>query len=214
MVNMLNVQETKEIYQFIINSHVISDQLKERYDNIINLILFGMAEDGYGRLVPANNSGDPEMLLLHIFELKQRMTIGSITPRALSKFIEEVKTEGNRKHNKWEYEEFVKELENKWAIAVFKYLLTLYHYNLDQLIIKTAENDEDDEGNQGQFHFKILSSTTFWIQIKGVANAAKEYYSKNDSAIVVAVGDANTSAHFFTGSGLGTGKFTLGNSKN
>uniref|UniRef100_A0A915NDT9 Uncharacterized protein n=1 Tax=Meloidogyne javanica TaxID=6303 RepID=A0A915NDT9_MELJA len=208
MVNMLNVQETQEIYQFIINSHVISDQLKRRYDNIVNLILFGMVEDRYGHLIPANNSRNPEMLVLHIFELKQRITIGSITPRALSKFIEEIKSESNQNPNKWEYEEFVKELENKWAIAVFKYLLTLYHFNVDQIIIKTEENDEDEEGNQGLFHFKILSSNTFWIQIKGVKNPTKEYYSKNDSAIVVAVGDANTNAHFFTGSGLSTGKFT------
>uniref|UniRef100_A0A915LI27 Uncharacterized protein n=1 Tax=Meloidogyne javanica TaxID=6303 RepID=A0A915LI27_MELJA len=197
--------EKQGFYEFIVNSN-ISHHLKTRYGNLINFIIYGVMEDGYGYLMPTYNNFTHETLVLHVFELKQRISIATNTPNALVNFIEEIKAEMNENLH-WEeyYVYFIKELENKWAIALFKYLASLYGHDADKLIVETEENegcDEDDEN----LYFKILSSNTFWIKIKGVENPAKRYRTENDSAIVAAVGDANTSAHFFTGSGLSTGK--------
>uniref|UniRef100_A0A915M8M0 Uncharacterized protein n=1 Tax=Meloidogyne javanica TaxID=6303 RepID=A0A915M8M0_MELJA len=181
------------IYQFIANSY-ISYQLKMRYDNIINIMLYGTM--GYGS----------QELILNVFELKQRITIALITPLALAYFIRDVKMEMNVNPNMREYYvNFIRELENKWATAVFKYLASLYNHDTNKVIIKTEENQEEGEDDD-QHHFKLFSSTTFWVNIRGVTNPSKRYRTEDDSAIVAAVGDANTSAHFFTGSGLSTGK--------
>nr|CAD2204719.1 unnamed protein product [Meloidogyne enterolobii] len=185
------------IYQYIKNSF-ISDQLKMRYDNIINMMVYGMM--GYGT----------QELILHVFELKQRITIGLTIPFALTNFIQEVKMEMNVNPNMREYYvNFIKELENKWATAVFKYLASLYDHDTNKIIIKTEDNEEEGEKDDEHHYFKLLSANTFWVQIKGVENPAKRYRTENDLAIVAAVGDANTSAHFFTGSGLSTGKLLI-----
>ncbi|CAK5087167.1 unnamed protein product [Meloidogyne enterolobii] len=185
------------IYQYIKNSF-ISDQLKMRYDHIINIMVYGMM--GYGT----------QELILHVFELKQRITIGLTIPSALAYFIRDVKIEMNVNPNMREYYvNFIKELENKWAIALFKYLASLYNHDTNKIIIKTEGNEEEKEEDDEHHYFKLLSSNTFWVQIKGVTNPAKIYRTEDDSAIVAAVGDANTSAHFFTGSGLSTGKLII-----
>nr|CAD2189566.1 unnamed protein product [Meloidogyne enterolobii] len=201
--------EKQGFYEFIVNSN-ISHHLKSRYGNLINFIIYGVMEDGYGYLMPTYNNFTHETLVLHVFELKQRLSIATNTPKALVNFIEEIKAEMNENLH-WEeyYLNFIKELENKWAIALFKYLASLYRYDDDKLIVKTDENEGFDEEDDENIYFKILSSNTFWIKIKGVENPAKRYRTENDSAIVAAVGDANTSAHFFTGSGLSTGKLII-----
>uniref|UniRef100_A0A915LFH4 Uncharacterized protein n=1 Tax=Meloidogyne javanica TaxID=6303 RepID=A0A915LFH4_MELJA len=192
-------------YAFIVSSN-ISHHLKTRYVNIINFIIYGVMEDGYGYLTTPHNNFNREMLDLHVFELKQRISIATNTPNALANFIEEIKAEMNENLH-WEeyYVNFIKKLENKWAISLFKYLASFYRHDADKLIVETEENEGCDEEDDGNLYFKILSSNTFWIKIKGVENPAKRYRTENDSAIVAAVGDANTSAHFFTGSGLSTG---------
>uniref|UniRef100_A0A915LVL9 Uncharacterized protein n=1 Tax=Meloidogyne javanica TaxID=6303 RepID=A0A915LVL9_MELJA len=185
-------------------------QKQGRYGNLINFIIYGVMEDGYGYLTTPHNNFNREMLDLHVFELKQRISIATNTPNALANFIEEIKAEMNENPH-WEqyYVYFIKELENKWAIALFKYLASLYGHDADKLIVETEENEGCDEEDDENLYFKILSSNTFWIKIKGVENPAKRYRTENDSAIVAAVGDANTSAHFFTGSGLSTGKLII-----
>uniref|UniRef100_A0A915MIA2 Uncharacterized protein n=1 Tax=Meloidogyne javanica TaxID=6303 RepID=A0A915MIA2_MELJA len=202
MIEMGIHLEIQGFYEFIVYSN-ISHYLKSRYGNIINLIIYGVMEDGYGYLMPQNNNFTHETLDLHVFELKQRISIATNTPKALVNFIEEIKAEMNENPH-WEeyYLNFIKELENKWAIALFKYLASLYRHDADKLIVETEENEGCDEEDDENLYFKILSSNTFWIKIKGVENPAKRYHTENDSAIVAAVGDANTSAHFFTGSGL------------
>ncbi|CAK5087999.1 unnamed protein product [Meloidogyne enterolobii] len=209
MIEMGIHLEKQGFYEFIVNSN-ISDHLKSRYGNIVNFIIYGVMKDGHGYLMPAYNSFTHETLILHVFELKQRISIATNTPTALVNFIEEIKAEMNANpHWKEYYVHFIKELENKWAISLFKYLASLYDHDADKLIVKTEENEEDDEEDDDYHYFKILSSNTFWIKIKGVENPAKRYRTENDSAIVAAVGDANTSAHFFTGSGLSTGKLII-----
>jgi len=201
--------EKQGFYEFIVNSN-ISHHLKSRYGNLINFIIYGVMEDGYGYLMPTYNNFTHETLVLHVFELKQRISIATNTPKALVNFIEEIKAEMNENpHLEQYYVNFIKELENKWAIALFKYLASLYGHDADKLIVKTEESEEDDKEDDENLYFKILSSNTFWIKIKGVENPAKRYRTENDSAIVAAVGDANTSAHFFTGSGLSTGKLII-----
>nr|CAD2176179.1 unnamed protein product [Meloidogyne enterolobii] len=209
MIEMGIHLEKQGFYEFIVSSN-ISHHLKTRYVNIINFIIYGVMEDGYGYLTTPHNNFNREMLDLHVFELKQRISIATNTPNALANFIEEIKAEMNENPH-WEeyYMDFIKELENKWAIALFKYLASLYGHDADKLIVETEENEGCDEEDDENLYFKILSSNTFWIKIKGVENPAKRYRTEDDSAIVAAVGDANTSAHFFTGSGLSTGKLII-----
>uniref|UniRef100_A0A1I8BT55 UPF0182 protein n=1 Tax=Meloidogyne hapla TaxID=6305 RepID=A0A1I8BT55_MELHA len=100
MIVMMNFLIREQIDEFINNSD-ISDQIKNCYENIIGLIT-------------------NDVLVLHIFELKQRITIGFLTPVAIVELIKEIENEKDKLENSYKrenYEKFRKELENKWAKA-------------------------------------------------------------------------------------------------
>lgn len=70
----------------------------------------------------------------------------------------------------------------------------------------------DEHGNPREFNAEMLNfdphdvnTSTFPLIIYAVGNAVKELKSEHGSAIVVAIGDANTNGHFMTASGLSTG---------
>ncbi|CAK5090709.1 unnamed protein product [Meloidogyne enterolobii] len=165
-----------------------------------------------------------------LFETNTLLYMSTNTPPALVDFIEDFKKIGNelvrkrnasgsvrllRENNKklLMHHAFFEKLQRKWARALFKYANSVI--NKDQVVWHVEEEKEEEEKGhnaevEGKYILKFdkntINTNTFWVQIKRVENPVKQIQGTKDSAIVVAVGDANTSPHFKTLSGMSTGK--------
>uniref|UniRef100_A0A915M7I2 Uncharacterized protein n=1 Tax=Meloidogyne javanica TaxID=6303 RepID=A0A915M7I2_MELJA len=185
----------------------LSEELKTKYENLTEMIL------------------RDEQIVVRLFESNPTLHIASITPRALVAFIEELQNEkGNNEDLKEYYDYFHDELQKKWAKALFSYTFSTRHPGrLGEVVI---EGDEDEHVGSSSTSYKgkeiahepeqILSfdpysanTSTFWVGIYGIKNPVKEIYGTQDSAIIAAIGDANTSAHFMTSSGTSTGNIAI-----
>ncbi|CAK5090212.1 unnamed protein product [Meloidogyne enterolobii] len=168
-----------------------------------------------------------------LFETNTLLYMSTNTPPALVDFVEEFKKIGNelvrkrnasgsvrllRENNKklLMHHAFFGKLQRKWARALFKYANSVI--NKDKVVWHVEEEEEEEEKYKSnmdidgeekyilKFDKNSINTNTFWVQIKGVENPVKQIQGTKDSAIVVAVGDANTSPHFKTLSGMSTGK--------
>lgn len=130
------------------------------------------------------------------------------------------------------YDDFYDKLQKRWAKAVFDYS---YHKELErrgltgvdieravgQVVIeegikeKTKSGKKHNAKKNGQepqilkFNPHSINTNTFWLAIYGIENPVNQISGKKDSAIIAAIGDANTSANPKTVSGMSTGKFLI-----
>uniref|UniRef100_A0A915NCB9 Uncharacterized protein n=1 Tax=Meloidogyne javanica TaxID=6303 RepID=A0A915NCB9_MELJA len=217
---MIRHLENQKIDELIRGADFVSEELKKRYANINDLIIHGMGEPEVKRLdSPLTKTS--KVVNIRLFELNQSLRITSITPIALVEFIEELKMERNKEGNRMnqkKYDEFLEELQKKWAKALFYYTFSARHpKRFGEVVI---EDDWKKQGEASTSTRKIRepkqilkfdpyreNTSTFWVAIYGIENPVKEISGTKDSAIIAAIGDANTSTHFMTSSGTSTGKF-------
>ncbi|CAK5090189.1 unnamed protein product [Meloidogyne enterolobii] len=168
----------------------------------------------------AKNSSD-EQIVVRLFESNPTLHIASITPLALVEFIEELKLERNLKENSNKIEEFDDlhdKLQKRWAKALFDYTFSVRHpERFGQVVIEGAEYTSSRTLYKGKNISQVqqtlkydphsANTSTFYVGIYGVEEPVRKISGTKDSAIIAAIGDANTSAHFMTSSGTSTGKF-------
>uniref|UniRef100_A0A915MBS3 Uncharacterized protein n=1 Tax=Meloidogyne javanica TaxID=6303 RepID=A0A915MBS3_MELJA len=164
-----------------------------------------------------------------LFETNMLLYMSTNTPPALVNFIEEFKKIRNGVELE-QYNAFFEKLQRKWARALFNYANSVINednkvWHVEEEVEekgkgnkKKAKGNKKGKGKTGKDHNAVggnyilkfdknsINTNTFWVQIKGVENPVKQIQGTKDSAIVVAVGDANTSPHFKTLSGVSTGK--------
>uniref|UniRef100_A0A914KT28 Uncharacterized protein n=1 Tax=Meloidogyne incognita TaxID=6306 RepID=A0A914KT28_MELIC len=162
-----------------------------------------------------------------LFETNTLLYMSTNTPPALVDFVEEFKKRRNGVVAKWKlelYNTFFEKLQRKWARALFNYANSVINEDDKVWHVEEEKKKGKGKGNRKgkgttgkdhnavggnyilQFDKNSINTNTFWVQIKGVENPVKQIQGTKDSAIVVAVGDANTSPHFKTLSGMSTGK--------
>ncbi|KAL7073917.1 hypothetical protein ACQ4LE_006726 [Meloidogyne hapla] len=164
----------------------------------------------------------PEALVKFIEELKNERN---------------TKAAGNE-HLFKKYDDFLEKLQKKWAKALFEYTFSVRHkerFKNKEVVIK----DETEKGFFSHFTRKAQSfmkktpkqtlkydpysanTSTFDVAIYGIENPVK-YVRKTGEAstsrtftkrkgepIIAAIGDANTSAHFMTASGISVGRWAV-----
>ncbi|CAK5090727.1 unnamed protein product [Meloidogyne enterolobii] len=162
-----------------------------------------------------------EQIVVRLFESNPTLHIASITPLALVEFIEELKIERNLKENSnkiKKFDDLHDKLQKRWAKALFDYTFSVRHpERFGQVVIEGAEYTSSRTFYKGKKIFQIqqtlkydphsANTSTFYVGIYGVENSVRKISGTKDSAIIAAIGDANTSAHFMTSSGTSTGKF-------
>uniref|UniRef100_A0A914KNC0 Uncharacterized protein n=1 Tax=Meloidogyne incognita TaxID=6306 RepID=A0A914KNC0_MELIC len=189
----------------LIEESSLSKPLKTKYANLTEMIL------------------KDNQIVVRLFESNPTLHIASITPRALVKFIEDLENEkGNNEDLKGYYDNFHEELQKRWAKALFSYTFSTRHPGrLGKVVIEGHEDEQVASSSTGyrskgkarkpeqilSFDSYSANTSTFYVGIYGIENPVKEIYGTQDSAIIAAIGDANTSAHFMTSSGTSTGKF-------
>ncbi|KAI3410937.1 hypothetical protein GPALN_003020 [Globodera pallida] len=168
--------------------------------------------DANGHFVLADQSEDPRQIV-RLFENRPTLHVASITPPAVEEFVRDIKKELRSEK---------KEVER----AIFDLCLKNGH---PEKVGKITINMNDDGVPGEQFSPNQLNidphpanTSTFALTIFAVENAvraidreSKATTSKStkgkstkskSKAIIAAIGDANTSPHFMTTSGLSTGK--------
>uniref|UniRef100_A0A1I8BXM5 VWFA domain-containing protein n=1 Tax=Meloidogyne hapla TaxID=6305 RepID=A0A1I8BXM5_MELHA len=170
-----------------------------------------------------------EQVVVRLFEINPTLHIASITPLALVNFIEELKNERNTKaegfreeenrainvgrenlkkqHEKElkQYDNFHEKLQKKWAKALFEYTFSVRHekkFKKGKVVIEDGEaSSSKRKGQILKYDPHSANTSTFDVAIYGIANPVTEIVSKSGKkAVIIAVGDANTSAHFMTAS--------------
>ncbi|CAK5090187.1 unnamed protein product [Meloidogyne enterolobii] len=190
----------QDFNELIRQADFLSDQLKSKYKNLTKMIL------------------QDEYIVVRLFESNPTLHIASITPRALVEFINDLQSEkGNNEDLKEYYDKFHEGLQKRWAKALFSYTFSTRHpERLGEVVIKEEHVGSSSSRGKGKehepeqvLHFDPHSAntSTFYVAIYGIENPVKEIHGTQDSAIIAAIGDANTSAHFMTASGISTGKF-------
>ncbi|CAK5090735.1 unnamed protein product [Meloidogyne enterolobii] len=179
----------------------LSKKLKSTYANLTEMIL------------------QDKQIVVRLFESNPTLHIASITPEALVHFIEDLQNEkGNRKKYMKNYDEFHNELQKRWAKALFDYTFSTRHpEKAGQVVIEGDEHvGSSSTSYRGkeiatepeqtlQFDPHSANTSTFWVAIYGIETPVAKI--NGSSSIIAAIGDANTSAHFMTASGISTGKF-------
>uniref|UniRef100_A0A915M8U3 Uncharacterized protein n=1 Tax=Meloidogyne javanica TaxID=6303 RepID=A0A915M8U3_MELJA len=194
----------------LIGHSSLSEELKTNYSNLTEMIL------------------EDKQIVVRLFESNPTLHIASITPRALVNFIGDLQNEkGNNKDLKEYYDYFHDELQKRWAKALFSYTFSTRHRNrLGEVVIEGDEDEHVGSSSRGSrskgkarkpeqilsFDPYSANTSTFYVGIYGIENPVKEIYGTQDSAIIAAIGDANTSAHFMTSSG--TSRFGIENAVN
>uniref|UniRef100_A0A915N3S9 Uncharacterized protein n=1 Tax=Meloidogyne javanica TaxID=6303 RepID=A0A915N3S9_MELJA len=234
MKGMRSHLKRHNIDKLINDADFISEQLKKRYAKINKLIIHGMAEvkspikageekafavNHKGNIISKNSSD--EQIVVRLFESNPTLHIASITPLALVKFIEELQIERNLEENLnkiKKFDDLHDKLQKRWAKALFDYTFSVRHpERFGQVVIEGAEHTSSRTLYKGKkisqpqqtlkYDPHSANTSTFYVGIYGVENPVKEIRGTQDSAIIAAIGDANTSAHFMTSSGTSTGKF-------
>nr|CAD2200768.1 unnamed protein product [Meloidogyne enterolobii] len=124
-----------------------------------------------------------------------------------------------------QYDNIYDKLQKKWAKALFDYTLSARHLEKFKRQEFVIDGHEDEHVGSSSTSYKVeeiarkpkqvlyfdphsANTSTFYVAIYGIENPAKEINGTHGSAIIAAIGDANTSAHFMTSSGTSTGKFS------
>ncbi|KAI3410942.1 hypothetical protein GPALN_003025 [Globodera pallida] len=189
--------------------------------------------DANGHFVLADQSEDPRQIV-RLFENRPTLHVASITPPAVEEFVRDIKKE-LRSEKSAEKQKQINEIrlqfERKWSAAIFDMCLKNGH---PEKVGKITINMDADGVPGKQFSHNQLNidphpanTSTFALTIFAVENAvraidreskattSKATTSKSTKgksttsksrAIIAAIGDANTSPHFMTTSGLSTGK--------
>uniref|UniRef100_A0A1I8BW58 FAD_binding_3 domain-containing protein n=1 Tax=Meloidogyne hapla TaxID=6305 RepID=A0A1I8BW58_MELHA len=194
-------------------------------------------EDGQGNIKPKkeyeiDDNGNiirktTEQVVVRLFEINPTLHIASITPEALVKFIEEFKEErenatGNENLLK-QYDNFHEKLQKKWAKALFEYTFSVRHEKFKKRKVAIEDGEASSSISKGQilkYDPHSANTSTFDVAIYGIENPVNYVRSKEEAStseisetrrqpIIAAIGDANTSAHFMTASGISTGKFLI-----
>nr|CAD2127705.1 unnamed protein product [Meloidogyne enterolobii] len=211
MADMREHLEKQNIDELIGHSS-LSEELKTNYANLTEMIL------------------EDKQIVVRLFESNPTLHIASITPQALVNFIEDLQNEkGNNKDLKEYYDNFHDELQKRWAKALFSYTFSTRHPGrLGKVVIEGHEDEQVASSSTGyrskgkarkpeqilSFDPYSANTSTFYVGIYGIENPVREIYGTQDSAIIAAIGDANTSAHFMTSSGTSTGRFGIENAVN
>uniref|UniRef100_A0A915LSJ9 Uncharacterized protein n=1 Tax=Meloidogyne javanica TaxID=6303 RepID=A0A915LSJ9_MELJA len=220
----------QKIDKLISDADFISEQLKKRYAKINKLIIHGMAEvkspikadeekkyavNHKGNLISKKSSD--EQIVVRLFESNPTLHIASITPLALVEFIEELKIERNLEENSnkiKKFDDLHDKLQKRWAKALFDYTFSVRHpERFGQVVIEGAEYTSSRTLYKGKkisqpqqtlkYDPHSANTSTFYVGIYGVEEPVKEIRGTKDSAIIAAIGDANTSSHFMTSSRFG-----------
>ncbi|CAK5090120.1 unnamed protein product [Meloidogyne enterolobii] len=207
----------------------LSDRLKSKYKNLTKMIL--QDEQIVVRLFESNPtlhiaSITPRALVEFIREFnRERGNRANELRDAENKLYSELTFMGNLEHwykltevkDKHEevlkhYDDFHDELQKKWARALFSYTFSTRHperFEREEVVIEgeaSTSTGITEEPNQIlKFDPHSANTSTFWVAIYGIGNPVAKI--DGSSAIIAAIGDANTSAHFMTASGISTGKF-------
>nr|CAD2206717.1 unnamed protein product [Meloidogyne enterolobii] len=184
----------------LIRKSDLSRMLKSKYKNLTEMIL------------------QDKQIVVRLFESNPTLHIASITPQALVDFIEDLQNEKEmRMLLKNHYDNFHNELQKRWAKALFSYTFSTRHpEKVGEVVIEGDEHvGSSSTSSRGKeiahepeqtlkFDPHSANTSTFYVAIYGVENPVAKI--GGSSAIIAAIGDANTSAHFMTASGISTGK--------
>ncbi|CAK5090109.1 unnamed protein product [Meloidogyne enterolobii] len=141
-----------------------------------------------------------------------------ISMEDLERWHELTEMKNKNEHILKQYDDFHEELQKKWAKALFSYTFSTRHpEKLGQVVIEGDESVASTSYRGKEivhepeqvlyFDPHSANTSTFWVAIYGIENPVKQINGTHGSAIIAAIGDANTSAHFMTASGVSTGKF-------
>uniref|UniRef100_A0A914H6W6 Uncharacterized protein n=1 Tax=Globodera rostochiensis TaxID=31243 RepID=A0A914H6W6_GLORO len=177
--------------------------------------------DANGHFVLADQSEDPRQIV-RLFENRPTLHLASITPPAVEEFVRDIKkVRPSAKSNPEKLERINKilmQFERKWSAAIFD--LCLHNAHPEKVGKITINMDADGVPGKQYSHNQLnidpqsTNTSTFALTIFAVENAVRSINRKDQSAqsgqsaaIIAAIGDANTSPHFMTTSGLSTGRF-------
>nr|CAD2193399.1 unnamed protein product [Meloidogyne enterolobii] len=241
MANMREHLEKQNIDGLIWHAGFLSDELKSKYYNLTEMIL--QDNQIVVRLFESNPtlhiaSITPQALVDFIeeFNAEKRSRANEFHEaenelylklaskgKNNSKMLREMKN--THEQILKQYDEFHEELQKRWAKALFNYTFSTRHpEKVGQVVI---EGDEHVGSSSTSYRGKEIAhepeqtlkfdphsanTSTFWVAIYGIENPVAKI--DGSSSIIAAIGDANTSAHFMTASGISTGRLGVENAVN
>lgn len=211
------------------SSEFLSPALRSKYAQLTELILRGPVEDETetmaangvphyrkdldGKFILGNANLQDREVQLRIFENKLTFYTGAETPAGLFEFFKdlEIEKKGLPKDspNAQKYDALKREIDKKWFAAIAYNFMTDGHPE-NAGIINMERKQNPDKIN---FDPMPINTGTFPVVQYAVEKAAKEleFVKYGVSLIITVLGDARANPHFFTGSGMSTGRLGIEN---
>lgn len=219
--------EKQKFDALIAGSTFLSEDFRKKYQNLTERILRGLVEDPVatlaangetqyakdadGNYVLGDENFKQKEIQLRVFENKLTFYTGAETPEGLSEFLKDLEKEKRRlpqgSPKAGLYDALKAQVDKKWFAAIaYKFMTDGHSENAD--IIHMGPTQDPSKINFDPFP---INTSTFPVVQYAVENAAKELSYQNCSLIVTALGDARASPHFYSGSGMSTGRVGIEN---
>ncbi|KAL3083415.1 hypothetical protein niasHS_011217 [Heterodera schachtii] len=222
--------------KFVTNhGDILPKEFIKKYENLTQLIVRGLVKENEGKyeedeihkphtkhiykqqngsFMLADPKEEPSQIV-RLVENRPTLHIASITPPAVEEFVRDIKREWQRSENDQAKQQLINEMrvrfERKWSAAIFDMCLGNAHPEKvgEILLNMDTEGVPGKEMRKDQLNFdpSPYNASVFPLTIFAVEKAVKVKEGTNgQTAIIAAIGDANTSPHFMTTSGLSTGR--------
>lgn len=205
-LSLLNVQSDKLGYPYLTRQHVekslrkqeldqlltssgLPEQLIKKYENFTENLLKNIETTH----LPDVGADQPICgFNIRTFENYATVFLSAATPPLLSDFLHDLDKliAKSSPPEDQQLKDFKKEIDKKWMNALADV------FGIDPLILKL-----DDEYS--------INVGTFDVQQKGIDTAAKLLESGESSALIASFADSRTSPHFYSGSGMSTGRLSV-----
>lgn len=216
--------------KLIKDSKSIPQALKEKYANLTEQIVEGLVEDKQATekangvpqykkdekghfLLDRESPKDKRQIQLRMFENKLTFYTGAETPPALAEFYKDLeKAVKDKTLTQTELGRIKTEMDRKWFAAIATRFIKETHPELIDELGSVINFDRKRDGKKLNFDPNPINTSTFPVVQYAVDKAATLLKAENGTTLMVTVlGDARASPHFYTGSGLSTGRLGIEN---
>jgi hypothetical protein len=212
------------------DSKSVPAALKEKYANLTEQIVEGLVEDKQATelahgvpqykkdekghfIINRETPRDKKQIQLRMFENKLTFYAGAETPPALLEFYKDLEKAVKEKAlTQEEFGRIKAEMDRKWFAAIATRFIKETHPELIDELGSVINFDRKRDGKRLNFDPNPINTSTFPVIQYAVDKAATMLKAENGSTLMVTVlGDARASPHFYTGSGLSTGRLGIEN---
>lgn len=170
----------------LVASSKLPETFKKKYAKLTDSLLTSIAEN---RLQDIDPGKEICGVNLRVYENNFTVYIGAATPPLLSDFLhdlDKLTTGASSPKDADQLKALKKEIDKRWMNALGGV------FGVNPEVLKLDESP--------------INVGTFDVQQKAVDTAAKLLKSENSSAVIAAFGDSRASPHFFSGSGMSSGR--------